>query len=407
MISRPMNTTLSILLLSLGVGMISLLLQASQHIQNQMENNIRGIDMVVGAKGSPLQLILSSVYHIDVPTGNIDLKESKRLQRHRLVDIAIPLSYGDTYEGYRIVGSDYQYPQLYEVELAEGRLWKDVFEVSVGATVAKNLGINIGDNFVGSHGLSEGGETHDEHAYKVVGILAYSNSVIDQLILTSTESVWKIHDHEEEEITEEQDHEVHDEHDGEGSVAHNEEEDEERQVTAMLVKFKSPLGMIQLPRLVNESTNMQAAVPAFEINRLFSLMGVGIDTLKAIAIAIMVVSGLSVFISLYGALNERRYEMALMRTYGGSRWQLLWLVVQEGLLLTLIGFVLGILLSRLGMLLMSYLMEANYHYDFSGWNWLYDEAWLFIIALLIGLSASLVPAIRAFYINISKTLSHA
>ncbi|MEM9674340.1 MAG: ABC transporter permease, partial [Bacteroidota bacterium] len=199
MTSRPLSTTLSLVLLTLGVGMIALLLQVNRHIQEQMENNIRGIDMVVGAKGSPLQLILSAVYHIDAPTGNIALPEAERLQKNRLVASGIPLSYGDSYQGYRIVGTDHQYPKLYAATVAEGRLWQASFEVTVGATVASLLNLKIGDTFVGSHGLTEGGEAHGDHAYEVVGIFDPSNSVLDQLILTPTESVWEVHNHEGEE----------------------------------------------------------------------------------------------------------------------------------------------------------------------------------------------------------------
>ncbi len=402
MTSRPLSTTLSLVLLTLGVGMIALLLQVSRHIQEQMENNIREIDMVVGAKGSPLQLILSAVYHIDAPTGNISLHEAKQLQQNRLVASGIPLSYGDSYKGYRIVGTNHQYPALYEATVTNGRLWQKSFEVTIGATVAKNLSLKIGDNFTGAHGLAEGGETHEDHAYQIVGILGYSNSVLDQLILTASESVWEVHHHEDHEESEHENHE---------ESAHEEEVHEthgvSKEITAMLVKFRNPIAMVQLPRLVNENTNMQAAVPTYEISRLFSLMGVGVDTLSTIALVIMAVSGLSVFISLYNALKDRQYEMALMRTYGATRWQLVWLVLQEGLLLTLTGFLLGILFSRLGLWLISGLMKASYHYEFSGWAWVPEEGWLLTIALVIGLLASLLPAIRVFRINISKTLADA
>ncbi|MDN5213219.1 ABC transporter permease [Fulvivirgaceae bacterium BMA12] len=429
MTSRPLSTTLSLVLLTLGVGMIALLLQVSRHIQEQMENNIREIDMVVGAKGSPLQLILSAVYHIDAPTGNISLQEAEQLQKNRLVESGIPLSYGDSYKGYRIVGTNHQYPALYEATVANGRLWQKSFEVAIGATVAKNLSLKIGDTFTGAHGLAEGGETHEDHAYQIVGILGYSNSVLDQLILTATESVWEVHHHEDHEESAHEDHDesahedheesthedheksAHEDHEESAHGDHEEEmheaHDESKEITAMLVKFRNPMAMVQLPRLVNENTNMQAAVPAYEISRLFSLMGVGVDTLSTIALVIMAVSGLSVFISLYNALKDRQYEMALMRTYGATRWQLVWLVLQEGLLLTLAGFLLGILFSRLGLWLVSGLMKASYHYEFSGWAWVPEEGWLLAIALAIGLLASLLPAIRVFRINISKTLADA
>ncbi|MCB0794499.1 MAG: ABC transporter permease [Flavobacteriales bacterium] len=415
MTSRPLSTTLSLVLLTLGVGMIALLVQVDRHIQQQLQNNIGEIDMVVGAKGSPLQLILSAVYHIDKPTGNISLQEAQKLKRNRLVEAGIPLSYGDSHQGFRIVGTDQQYPELYKASVVKGALWQKPFEVTLGATVAMKLGLDLGDTFTGSHGLVDGGDSHGEHPFEVVGIFGYTNSVLDQLILTATESVWLVHHHEAEitgiaDAAEEPTQEEHaHEHEDTGHVHAEgwEVPDEDQQITAMLVKFRGPMGMVQLPRLVNERTNMQAAVPAFEISRLFSLMAVGVDMLSAIARLIMMVAGLSVFISLYNALRDRQYEMALMRTYGATRWQLVQLVVQEGLLLTLTGSLLGLLFSRIGLWLVSGLMEANYHYAFGGWVWAAEEGWLLATALAIGLLASLLPAIRVFRINISKTLADA
>ncbi len=410
MADRPLSTLLSLLLLTLGVGMIALLLQVNRHIQQQMENNVRGIDMVVGAKGSPLQLILSAVYHIDAPSGNISLHEAEQLRKNRLVASGIPLSYGDSYKGYRIVGTDHQYPELYKTSVSKGRLWQEPFEVTIGATVAQNLGLEIGDTFMGAHGMVEGSEIHDEYAYQIVGILDYTNAVVDQLILTATESVWAVHHHEEEKSedhAEEESH-AHESADEEhtGTTTHDDTQGSEREITAMLIRFRSPMAMVQLPRMVNENTNMQAAVPAYETHRLFSLMGVGVDTLSTIALVIMAVSGLSVFISLYNALKDRQYEMALMRTYGATRWQLVRLVLQEGLLLTGSGFLLGIFFSRVGLLLISGLIEARYHYSFSGWEIIREEWQLLAVSLVIGLLASLLPAIRTFKINISKTLAY-
>ncbi len=435
MLSRPLSTGLSLLLLVLGVGMISLLLQVNSLVQEQMRKNVRGIDMVVGAKGSPLQLILSAVFHIDNPTGNISLEEAQQLTRNRrLVKGGIPLSYGDSYKGYRIVGTTPAYPELYSAELERGKLWKQPFEVTVGATAARNLNLDIGDTFVSSHGLVEGGEIHDDIKFTVVGLFKFSNSVLDQLILSSGESIWQVHNHEEEH--EEGEHEAHeegeshhDEHSGEkheehhSGEAHDEHhsgeeheqlpvrktvassEENEREITAMLLQFRSPMALVRMPRMVNQETSMQAAVPSFEINRLFGLLGVGIDTLNAIALVIMLVSGISVFISLYNALRDREYEMALMRTYGASRGQLFILVLQEGLILAFLGFLLGVGASRLGMLLVSDLMASNFNYEVSRFGLMTEEIYLLGITLAIGLAASLLPAFRVFRLNISQTLA--
>ena len=126
--SSPLNTFLSLLLMTFGVGIISLLLLLNNQIKDQLNNNLRGIDMVVGAKGSPLQLILSSVYHVDNPTGNIPYLETLKLEKNPLVDLTVPLSYGDSYNGFRIVGTTKQYLKLYDTDLIKGKVWKNSME---------------------------------------------------------------------------------------------------------------------------------------------------------------------------------------------------------------------------------------------------------------------------------------
>ena len=197
-LERPLSTFMSLLLLTLGVSIISLLLILNTQLDQTFKKNIKGIDMVVGAKGSPLQLILASVYHIDNPTGNIPLHEAEELAAHPLIKEAIKMAYGDNYVGYRILGTEKNYIDHYGGKLAIGNFFTKKYEVVLGAKTAKILDLKVGDEFFGNHGSSENGEQHTDNAYKVVGILEPSETVLDNLILTQIESVWGIHDHEEE-----------------------------------------------------------------------------------------------------------------------------------------------------------------------------------------------------------------
>jgi putative ABC transport system permease protein len=426
--ARPLSTFMSLLLLTMGVSIISLLLLLNQQLSQHFNRNIKGIDLVVGAKGSPLQLILASVYHIDNPTGNIPLAEANRLASHPLVKSAIRMAYGDSYQGYRILGTESSYPAHYQATLTAGRMWDAPFEVTLGASVAQRLGLQIGDEFFGQHGSDQNAETHAEHGYRVVGIFAPNGSVIDQLIMTPMASVWGVHDHAEEapasgpapveapadhdeeaghsENDHDEDHHEDDHAEGE-AYAHATDSlaEEGHDITAMLITYRSPMGMMVLPRMINQQTSMQAALPAIEINRLFELFAVGIDTLRAIALAIIVISGISVFVSLYNSLRERRYELALMRSMGASRGQLCWLVVQEGLILATLGYVLGMALSRAGMWLLSSALLDDFHYQFSNQLFLAEEGYLLLVTWLIGLLAAAIPATQAFYLNISETLA--
>lgn len=425
LISNPLNTTLSLLLMTFGVGIISLLFLLNNQIEQQLQANLRGVDMVVGSKGSPLQLVLSSIYHIDNPTGNIPYSEAIKIDNNSLVDLTVPLSYGDSYNGFRIVGTTHQYPELYEMSLKKGRLWSRSLEVVLGSTVAQIHRLKIGDTFSGTHGLIEGGHVHDEYAYEVVGIFNPSYTILDQLILTNTQSVWQVHNHEvveqgHEHHYDEHSHEHHNcehehhncdhEHHTEESTASglelNTSIPKDAMITSLLVKFKSPIGLIQLPRKINETTNLQAAVPALEVSRLTNLLGFGVQTINIIAFIIIIVSGLSIFISLYNSLKKRRYELALMRVHGASKWQLVQLVLQEGIILSVIGTVLGLLISRITLLIITLFAEHKYTFSSFRFNLLNEELWLLPIALLIGIVASIIPTVLSYNINIPKTLSN-
>ena len=385
-LNKPLSSAISLALLVLGIGIISLLLQLNSLIKNQMDNNLKGIDMVVGAKGSPLQLILSSVYHVDSPTGNISLDEAEKISENRMVGSSIKLLYGDNYKGFRIVGAEKKFIDLYKGVIKEGKEWKNSYEVLVGSKVHKKLKINIGDELVSSHGLRETGESHDDKSFKVVGILKPSNSVMDQLIITSPQSVWSIHDNH--------DHQEGDDH------LHNDKE-----ITAMLIKFKSPMNIIQFPRQINENTNLQAAVPSYEISRLLKLFGFGIETLSYLAYIIIIVSGFSLFINLFNSMSERKYEMALIRTLGASRFQLSTMIIFESLMLTISGFILGMLFSRFGVMFVSSLMEESLNYSINSFRILSEEYWLLGLSVLIGFISSTIPALQVYNINISKILA--
>jgi len=424
LIYNPFNTSLSILLMTFGVAIMSLILILNNQLDKNLKNNLRGIDMVIGAKGSPLQLIFSSIYHLDNPTGNILYGEAKKITTSPIIDFTIPLSFGDSYNGFRIVGSTHEYPNLYEVKLREGRLWKKSMEVVVGSMVAKVNNLKIGDKFFGTHGFGESGHVHDNHSYEVVGILHQSSSIMDNLVLTDIQSVWEVHDevcHDDHDHHDhdhhdhdhhdhdhhDHDHHDHDQHKKTIKVSNNESIPDQSMVTALLVKFKSPVGLIQLPRKVNETTSLQAAIPIFELNRLTNLLGFGIQTINFIALIIMLVSGLSIFISLYNSLKKRRYEIALMRVHGATKFQVIKLVLIEGITLSFIGTLFGFIVSRLSLYVISILVNQTKMLSSFDYRLLNDEIWLFLISTIIGLLASLIPSILTYRINIPKTLSNA
>ena len=167
--ARPLNTGINILLLSLGIAVITILLLFKKQLDQKIEDNVRGVDLVVGAKGSPLQLVLCNIFHIDYPTGNIKLAEAERISRSRLIKSTIPLALGDSYNTFRIVGTNREYANLFNAEIAQGDWWRNNLEVNIGANVQQSSNLRVGDEFASSHGLTMGGSAHNDHKYKVAG----------------------------------------------------------------------------------------------------------------------------------------------------------------------------------------------------------------------------------------------
>lgn len=379
--SKPLSSALNMILIAFGTGILTILLLASTQISEKLENNSKDIDLVVGAKGSPLQLILSSIYYIDFPTGNIPLKEAMELARSPFVKKAVPLALGDNYNGIRIVGTDSNFVGVYKLKAGKGRFWQKDFETTIGATVAQTQKLKIGDTLYGAHGLTGNSDVHKSHAYIVSGILEPQGNVTDNLILTNVASIWQMHDEHPEAS-----------------------ENNQKELTSLLIQYRSPMSVVMFPRMVNESTHMQAASPAQESTRLFSLIGIGVDTLEWFALFIMAIAAISVFVNLYNSLKERSYDLAIMRTLGASRGKLFVIVIAEGVMLSLTGTIIGVALGHLALQLIGHYQESS-QARLSGLIFLYEEIYLFAAGLAIGIFASVIPAIQAYRSNISNILS--
>ncbi|MGF1670131.1 MAG: ABC transporter permease [Balneolaceae bacterium] len=445
---RPLNTLLNILLLSFGIATITVLLLFSYQVEENLHKNARGIDVVVGAKGSPIQLILSSIFHIDSPTGNIKLNEAKELISHRMVKSVIPLALGDNYKGYRIVGTTTTYIDHYDGKVSEGTIWDHEFEVVIGSDVANRENLKIGDEIISSHGLSEGGVGHHDHELKVTGILSETGTVLDRLILTGVETMWAIHDYgdasestvnvplaEENHDEDEPDHAEHEhghtDHDHHHDDAHDQVHSDDfhnhghdhshgrpitdesyldekfmnEELTSMLIQYTSPIAAAQFPRFVNTETSMQAASPAFEITRLLNLLGIGLDAIEIFGYILILAAILGIFIALMNSMRERKYDLAIMRTLGGSRFKLFSHIILEGVIIALAGGVLGIFSGHLAVEGIGVWMAEAQQFAIRGFVILPGELKIFTLAVGIGIISSIVPAVQAYRTDIAETLS--
>lgn len=444
---RPWLTLLNVLLLALGLATLTVMLLFAHQAEERLRRDSKGVDLVIGAKGSPLQLILSTVYHIDVPNGNIKLADAETILADPMVKRAIPIALGDNFRTFRIVGTGTAFLELQNAKVAQGKIWEKPLDAVLGAEAAAKTGLAVGAQFIGSHGMA-GGEGHVNAPYTVTGILAPTGSVMDRLILTSVESVWKAHETvapkpdlasllrgvmareapaQESAAPESKavpakttptnpanpgkataakatkdDHDHA--HEGEGHEGHAHAE-AGKEVTAFLVQYASPLAVAVFPRMVQNTGALQAAQPAYETARLLSMIGFALDALRIFAGVLILASALGLFIALINALNERQTDLALMRLLGASPARLAAQTLAESVTLTLAGAILGLLLGHAATHLLGTWLESTRQVQLTGLVWLSEEWALLGGAVVLGLLAALWPAWRISRQDVAPVLA--
>lgn len=342
---KPLTWAFHVVTLGLGVGVVIAVLLLSQALDQRFARDLHNVNLVVGAKGSPLQLIMSAVFQIDTPTGNIPVSVAEKIAASPLVAQSATISMGDAIGEQRIIGTTPAYGALYGAQFARGRWFSAPMEVVLGAEAAIALKADINSKLIGQHGLTGGGEMHSEFPYHVVGVLAPTGAVIDRVVLTPTESVWKLHDHEAMERA--------------GASGTEAAAAPERQVTALLVKYKSAMGALMLPRQIKAMPDIQAAIPAIEIARLNVLFGAGAGVLRGFGFALLALSALGFFVALFAAVQQRAREFALLRALGAHRSLLLSLIALESLVLGLIGGLLGVIIGRVAAAITAHATAGN------------------------------------------------
>ncbi|MDM7956633.1 ABC transporter permease [Blastomonas sp.] len=418
---RPMTVALNALLLGIAVATLVLLLQFATQASERFERDAQGIDLVVGAKGSPLQLVLSSVYHIDQPTGNIPLGELARLRGDPGVAKAVPLALGDNFEGFRIVGSDQGLLELYAAPIAQGRTFTKPSEVVLGAEVARRTGAALGQKFIGSHGLGpdpDGEQGHDHAPFVTVGILAPTGTALDRLIVTSIESVWDVHGIEHDDHGDEADHDEGHDHEGHDHEAgHAEGHDDahhdealqadgaQPEITAILVRYRNAAAAMRLPTQINRQTALQAAAPATEAARLLGLFGSVIEGARLFGWLLAFSAGLSLFVALWSATRAREGDLALLRVMGATPGAVFGTILAEGLLIAAIGALGGIMLAHALIAVAASAFPTISELGISAARFLPGEAVILVAALGIGLVAAALPAIRIFRVDLADTLA--
>ena len=395
--NRKLTTLLTILSVALGVGLISAVLTLREETQRRFEEEGQAFDIVLGAKGNPLQLVLSSVYFLDAPTGNMDIAIFNELKEHEDVVAAYPVGMGDTYKGYRIVGTtrdlmDFSYGDRAPYALAEGRYFEAPFEAVIGANVAQETSLKMGATFVGTHGFVDSpyAEAHENHPYTVVGILERSGSPNDRAIFCDIQSVWDVHSHGGE-------------HNHDDQCEHHRPHDE---ITAALIKLASPAIRFEFKDLVNRNYNAMAAIPIQEIQKLYEqLLGMAKLVLLAIGYLVVAISALSILIGLYMAILQRKRDLAIMRALGATRGEIFGAVIIEAFWVTLLGILAGWFMGTLVCLALNQYLVAQIGFHVSAVRLTADLIAAYSAVILMGLVAGILPAWQAYRTDVARDLA--
>ena len=373
---------MSILLMILGVTIITLSVLVNQITKNTFTKNNPNLDVVVGAKGSPLQLVLSSIHHIDIPTGNISYKNAKKIMKHPAIKFGVPISLGDNFQNYRIVGTDKKFLKLYDAELEIGSMWEKPMQSVIGSNVANFTKLKIDKFFVGSHGLIDTGDIHSEQPYKVVGILKKTGTILDNLIITSLDSVWNLHSNQNDIL----------------------KNSDSLEVTALLLKYKNKTSVFSFPRLINKNTSMQAASPNLEISKLFKLTGGAHKIINYLSIIIVSLSFAGILFTLLNNINERKYDLAILRTLGFTRERIFSIILIEGMTVSILGSLIGLILGGIVYKCIEFFSLLGRNIVTGQLDFIYEILTIWFVILIISFLTCLIPSIKVYKQNIRNTL---
>ncbi len=406
-LERKLSATLTVLSIALGVALTISILAVKRESQDRFRQTAFGYELVVGSRGSPTQLVLNTVYHLDVSPGNIPYETYRQLREEDpRVRMAIPIAVGDHYRGFRIVGTSDQFLTKFEVlpgekfrisgrpfQFCEGALQEilsgksheeghshdhgdEVFEAVVGSTVSEQAGLKVGSTFVATHGVEEGpAETHEE-SWKVVGVLAPTGTPADRAIYINLESFFGIEGHSNE-----------------------------GEISAVILKTRGGFAALSLAAELNQRSDVMAVVPAQVVGDLFSIIGTIDQVLLAVSLMVIVVAGISVLVSIYNSMNERRRSIAVMRALGARRRTVWSIIVLESIALCLLGGLVGLFLGHGISAGAAGYLQSEVGVTLSPLSFHREEVFVLAGLLVLGLLAGTIPAWKAYRTDIADGLS--
>ena len=360
--NRRFTALLTVLAIALSVCLLLAVERVRTEARSSFASTISGTDLIVGARSGSVNLLLYSVFRIGNATNNIRWSSFEWLASHPKVKWAIPISLGDSHRGYRVMGTDMSYFQHYRfgrgqsLQLAQGKPFADMFDVVLGAEVAAALHYTIGQELVLAHGVSEVSLTrHDDKPFKVSGILARTGTPVDRTLHISLPGMEALHVDWQNGIPAR----------GAGRVSADSARSMDlhpKAITAVLLGLNSKIATFTLQRQINEYSGepLQAILPGVALQELWSLMGTAEKALFVVSLFVVLTGLIGMLTAILTSLNERRREMAILRSVGARPWHIASLLILEAFALSLAGVAAGLLLLYLGIAASQGYVQANY-----------------------------------------------
>lgn len=423
---RSLASSLTALSMALGVALVVAVLVIHSVISRSFNKGAEGFDVIVGAKGSKLQLVLNTVYHLSTPVENVpwsyymEFRDGGRFAKS--VSVAIPYCLGDSYEGFRVVGT---IAELFEVGYADGEDYRFVqgrnfddnayFEAVIGAMVARRTGLKVGDEILPTHGVAGDGKKHD--AFKVVGVLAPTGTPNDRAVFVNMEGFYLLEGHAKLPAKPAATHKP--------AAAEPKSDSpqlaaappkvagqpdplpyDQREVTAILVRTKNQLVNLTLPRQINKEPYAQVVFPISEVKNLFDgIIGNLEAVLLFLAALVVVVSGIGIMVSIYNSMADRRRDIAIMRALGASRVTVLSIVLCESMLLALGGGGCGFLLGHALIAIANPIILAQTGVSIGFLQFDRHELTLIPALMLLAGAVGILPGLSAYRTDVSRALT--
>lgn len=397
--NRKFTTALTVFSIALSVCLLIGVERVRLGARESFANTISQTDLIVGAKGGTIQLLLYAVFRMGSATNNVSYSTYEKFKQHPAVKWTIPYSLGDSHRGFRVVGTDqsfykeFRFRQDRQIEWQEGRAPEGIFDVVLGSEAALRLGYKLADRVVITHGVTDGLGiiNHDDKPFTVVGILKRTATPVDRSVYITLEGMEAIHMDWQNGAPPMKGKET-------PAASLRKEDIRIGQITAFLLRTKSRIETLGLQREINiyEDEPLMAIIPGVALNELWTTIGYAEDGLRIVSLFVVVVGFLGMLVALYTSLTERRREMAIMRAIGTGPFAIVTLLVLESGLLTALGVSLGVV-SLYGLLAIFQPVIENRIGLFIPIQPLSPQEWMYVgLAVLTGLLIGIVPAIKAY-----------